>query len=435
MRKLLLSLIYGVIFITTPLQAGLVIDITEGVEGALPIAVSPFAISANGKKLTDIAALIRSDLRRSGLFSPLPVNQLPATPNMKTDINFQRWKGSGAENLVVGDIQLMGTNQYQVRFKMYDIYTKQQILGSRFNVTKAKLRRSGHKISDLIYEKLTGVRGDFDTLLTYIVASSGKKKTYTLMVADSDGFNEQTILRSRHPMMSPSWSPNGKRLAYVSFEKGRSVVYIQELRTGKRKVIASYKGINSSPRWSPDGRRIAVSLSKDGNAEIYILYVNSGVSQRITRHYGIDTEPEWSPDGKKLIFTSDRGGKVQLYEIKVGSKGRAGNPKRLTFEGKFNARGSYSPDGKSITYVTRENGAFRIASMTLANNSVVVLTQSRLDESPDFSPNGKSIIYATELRGRGVLQIVPIDGGVSPQRLRVSSGDVREPSWSGYRVN
>ncbi|MFK5892648.1 MAG: Tol-Pal system beta propeller repeat protein TolB [Pseudomonadota bacterium] len=434
-------LIFMVSFIFAgSLHAGLVIDITEGVEGALPIAVSPFLMPDNavvkktGQGLTDIASVIRNDLRRSGLFSPLSVNQLPASPTIKSTINFQRWKGSGTENLVVGDIKRMGKNHYEVSFKMYDIYTKQQILSSRFNATKAKLRRVAHKISDLIYEKLTGVKGDFDTLLCYIVARGSKNKSYTLMVSDSDGFNEQTILRSKHPLMSPSWSPNGKRLAYVSFEKRRSIVYVQELKTGKRKIVASYKGINSSPRWSPDGKRIAVALSKDGNAEIYIIYVNSGVTQRITRHYGIDTEPQWTPDGKKLIFTSDRGGKVQLYEINVGSKGRAGNPRRLTFEGKYNARGSYSPDGESITYITRENGAYRVAIMTLANASIAVLTQSKLDESPSFSPNGKSIIYATQLRGKGVLQIVPVDGGVSPQRLRVNSGDVREPSWSGFRI-
>ena len=428
-------LTYLICFVfSASLQAGLVIDITDGVEGALPIAISPFSMPVKAAGTTDIASVIRYDLRRSGLFNPLSVNQLPASPTMESTINFQRWKGSGAENLVVGDIKILGTNQYEVSFKMYDIYTKQLILGSRFNASKAKLRRVAHKISDLIYEKLTGDKGDFDTLLSYIVASGGKKKSYTLMISDSDGFNEQTILRSRHPLMSPSWSPNGKRLAYVSFEQKRSIVYIQELKTGKRKIIASFKGINSAPRWSPDGKRLAVALSKDGNAEIYIIYINSGVVQRITRHYGIDTEPEWSPDGKKLIFTSDRGGKVQLYEINVGSKGRSGNPRRLTFEGSFNARGSYSPDGKSITYITRENGSYRVAVMNLANAGIAILTQSKLDESPDFSPNGKSIIYATELRGKGVLQIVPVDGGVSPQRLRVNSGDVREPSWSGFRV-
>ena len=269
--------------------------------------------------------------------------------------------------------------------------------------------------------------------MAYIVVQGGKVKTYTLMISDSDGFNEQTILRSNDPLMSPSWSPNGKRLAYVSFEKKRSIVYIQELKTGQRKIVASYKGINSTPRWSPDGKRIAITLSKDGNAEIYIIYINSGVIQRITRHYGIDTEPEWSPDGKKIIFTSDRGGKVQLYEINVSSKGRAGNPRRLTFEGRYNARGSYSPDGKMITYINQINGSYRVAVMNLSNGSISILSQSRLDESPDFFLHGKSIIYATELRGKGVLQIVPVDGGMSPQRLRVNSGDVREPSWSGYK--
>jgi len=430
----LISLLsFFILFSVKPLYAGLVIDITEGVEGALPIAIVPFAKPATNINLTDIAAVVRADLRRSGLFSPLAVNQLPALPSTNSDINFQRWKGSGAENLVVGDIKLIAKDKYEVSVKMFDIYTKQRIFGSRLVAKKKNLRRVAHKISDLIYEKLTGNKGDFDTLLAYIVVKGGKVKTYSLMISDSDGFNEQTILRSKDPLMSPAWSPNGKRMAYVSFEKKRSIIYIQELKTGKRKIIASYKGINSTPRWSPDGKRIAVSLSKDGNAEIYIIYINSGVLQRITRHYGIDTEPEWSPDGKKLIFTSDRGGKVQLYEINISSKGRSGNPRRLTFEGKYNARGSYSPDGQAITYVSQINGSYRIAVMNLSNGSIDILSQSRLDESPDYSPNGKSIIYATELRGKGVLQIVPIDGGISPQRLRVNAGDVREPAWSGYK--
>lgn len=412
--------------------AGLIIDITEGVEGALPMAIVPFS-----KKplpaLEDISAIVRQDLRRSGLFSPLALNQLPEQPLLGEPVNFQRWKGSGAENLVLGSISAQSAGRYEIRFKMYDVYTRQQVLGARFIANKKHFRRVAHKISDKIYEKLTGVKGDFDTLITYVVATGGRNKTYTLFVADVDGMNEKVILRSRHPIMSPAWSPNGKRLAYVSFERGRSIVYIQELRTGRRQIVARYKGINSAPRWSPDGKRLAVSLSRDGNPEIYILYINSGVKQRITRHYGIDTEPNWSPDGKKLVFTSDRGGRPQIYEIPVNARGRAGNPRRLTFEGNYNARASYAPNGRQITFVNREQGAYRIAVMDLRDKNMRVLTQSTLDESPDFSPNGKSIIYATQVRGKGVLKVVPVDGVAPPQRLQVTYGDVREPAWSGFR--
>jgi len=424
-------------FLISQTASSIEIVVNEGAEGALPIAIVPFAWKNNNQPgKTDIAAVIRADLRRSGMFSPLAVNTLPARPNLDTPINYERWRGTSAENLVIGDITATSGDRYEVRFKMFDVYTKQQILAYRFSISKRNIRRVAHQISDMIYEKLIGVRGAFDTLIAYVIANNDlkrNKRTYTLAVAESDGFNEQIVLRSKQPIMSPAWSPSGKRLAYVSFEKGRSIIYIQELKTGKRKQVSSFKGINSAPRWSPDGKRLAISISKDGNAEVYILYINSGVLQRITNHYGIDTEPDWAPDGKSIVFTSDRGGKPQLYQINIGPRGRAGNPHRLTFEGNYNSRGSHSPDGNFITYITRENGSFRVASMNLKNGAIQILTQSRLDESPSFSPNGKLIIYATELRGRGVLEVVSVDGALSPQRLRVRSGDVRDPAWSGFR--
>ncbi len=425
-------LAFSLFFASLSATAGLIIDITDSVEGALPIAIVPFShrplVGAE-----DIAAIIRSDLRRSGMFAPLATNQLPERPLLGENIRFQRWRGTGADKLIVGHIRKIDADRFEISFKMFDIFTQKQQLGSKYVVKRKNMRRVAHKISDLIYQKLTGIRGDFDTLITYVVATGGKKKQYTLYIADSDGMNEKVILRSNDPIMSPSWSPNGKRLAYVSFEKGRSIVYIQELRTGRRQILAQFKGINSAPRWSPDGKRIALSLSRDGNPEIYIIYINSGVKQRITRHYGIDTEPDWSPDGRKLVFTSDRGGRAQIYEIAVSERGRMGNPRRLTFEGNYNARASYSPDGKQIVYITRENGAYRVAVMELGSKSVNILTSSRLDESPDFSANGNSIIYATQVRGKGVLKVVPVYGGVSPQRLQVAYGDVREPSWSNFR--
>jgi len=436
MRLYKLLFIFLLILISRT-AASIEIVVNEGSEGALPIAIAPFVWKNNFQPgVVDTAAVIRADLRRSGLFKPLAVNTLPARPGLDSPINFERWRGSSAENLVVGDITATVADRYEIRFKMFDIYTKQQVLAYRFSVKKRNIRRAAHQISDMIYEKLIGVRGAFDTLIAYVIANNDlkrKKRTYTLAVSESDGFNEQIILRSKQPIMSPAWSPSGKRLAYVSFEKGRSIIYIQELKTGKRKQVSAFKGINSAPRWSPDGKRLAIAISKDGNAEVYILYVNSGVLQRITNHYGIDTEPDWAPTGKSLVFTSDRGGKPQLYQINVGPRGRAGNPQRLTFEGKYNSRGSHSPDGKHITYITKDNGSFRVASMNLKSGYVQILTQSRLDESASFSPNSKSVIYATELRGRGVLEVVSVDGALSPQRLRVRSGDVRDPSWSGFR--
>ena len=416
--------------------AVLEVEVKGGFQSANPIAVVPFAWSQAGRAPVDIADIVRADLARSGIFSPLNLNQLPERPKLGETINFPRWKNTEAEQLVIGSIADVGQGRYEIKFQMFDIFSGQEILGYRYNVTPKNLRRAAHQISDKIYEKLTHTRGAFDTLIAYVVVNNNvdaKKRVYTLAVADSDGYGEQIILKSRKPIMSPAWSPNGKRLAYVSFEKDRSIIYVQELQSGQRKLVAQFKGINSAPRWSPDGKRLAMTLSKDGNSEIYVMYIASGVLQRITNHYSIDTEPAWAPDGRSLIFTSDRSGKPQIYQIAVGQQGRSGNPKRLTYEGNYNSRASFSPDGKFLTLITREQGQFRVGILELANRYLQVLTRSKLDESPSFSPNGKMILYATELRGRGILEAIAVDGSNSPQRLRVLSGDVREPAWSPYR--
>lgn len=437
MRTRLFSLLFlYLLFFVNQAFALLEVDITGGFKSATPIAVVPFSWSQSGKAPVDIASVISSDLTRSGVFSPLSFNRLPERPKMDGAINFPRWKNTEAENLVLGQVVAIGQGRYDVKFKMLDIYTGRNSLEFQYNVTRKDLRRVAHQISDKIFQELTRSRGAFDTLIAYVVVKNdvnANKRVYTLAVADSDGYNEQIILKSRKPIMSPAWSPNGKRLAYVSFEKNRSIVYMQELKSGKRKTIAQFKGINSAPVWSPDGKRLAMTLSKDGNSEIYVMYTASGVLQRITNHYGIDTEPAWSPDGRSLIFTSDRAGKPQIYQIAISQQGRAGSPKRLTYEGDYNAGASFSPDGKSLVFITRERGSFRVATLELATRYLQVLTHSQLDESPSFSPNGKMILYATELRGRGILEAIAVDGSNSPQRLRVLSGDVREPAWSPYR--
>lgn len=436
-RSTLLPLLFSyLLFFVNPAFAVLEIDISGGFQSADPIAVVPFTWSKTGKAPVDIASVIISDLARSGVFSPLSINQLPERPKIDGAINFPRWKNTGAENLVIGQITEVGQGRYDVKFKMLGIFTGQKSLEYQFNVEGKNLRRVAHQISDKIFQELTHSRGAFDTLIAYVVVNNdvnAKKRVYTLAVADSDGYGEQVILKSRKPIMSPTWSPNGKRLAYVSFEKNRSIVYIQELKSGKRQTVAQFKGINSAPAWSPDSKRLALTLSKDGNSEIYVMYTASGVLQRITNHYGIDTEPSWAPDGRSLIFTSDRAGKPQIYHVKIAQQGRTGNPKRLTYEGDYNAGASFSPDGKSLVFITREKGSFRVAILGLASRYVQVLTRSKLDESPSFSPNGKMVLYATELRGRGILEAIAVDGSHSPQRLRVLSGDVREPAWSPYR--
>ena len=434
-RAVVLLWIY-LLFISSPAYAVLEVEIKGGFQSANPIAIVPFAWPQSGSAPVDIAQIVRSDLARSGIFSPLKLNQLPERPALGGNINFNRWKNTAAEQLVVGAITPVGQDLYEVKFQMLDVFSRQEMVAYRYTVKKNQLRRVAHQISDKIYARLTHTRGAFDTLIAYVVVKNdpgSKKRTYTLAVADSDGFGEQIILKSRKPIMSPSWSPNGKRLAYVSFEKDRSIIYLQELKTGQRKVLAQFKGINSAPAFAPDGRRLALTLSKDGNSEIYIMYIASGVLQRITRHYSIDTEPSWSPDGRSIIFTSDRAGKPQIYQIAVGPQGKAGNPRRLTYEGDYNSNASYSPDGKHITLITRVQGQYRVATLDLNTGYLQVLTHSSLDESPSFAPNGKMILYATELRGRGILEAIAVDGSNSPQRLRVLSGDVREPAWSPYR--
>lgn len=417
-------------------NAVLEIEVEGGFQSANPIAIVPFSWAQTGKAPVDIAQIVRADLARSGMFSPLNLSQLPERPEMGGSINFSRWKNTEAEQLVIGSITSVGQELYEVKFQMLDIFSGREILGYRYNVKQKNLRRVAHQISDKIYENLTHSRGAFDTLIAYVVVnndSNAKNRIYTLAVADSDGYGEQIILKSRKPIMSPSWSPNGKRLAYVSFEKNRSIVYVQELKSGKRKTVAQFKGINSAPRWSPDGKRLAMTLSKDGNSEIYVMYLASGVLQRITNHYSIDTEPAWAPDGRSLVFTSDRAGKPQIYQVSISQQGRVGHPKRLTYEGSYNSRATFSPDGHSLALITRDQGHFRVAILDLASRQLQILTRSRLDESPSFAPNGKMVLYATELRGRGILEAIAVDAGNSPQRLRVLSGDVREPAWSPYR--
>ncbi|QEP43149.1 Tol-Pal system beta propeller repeat protein TolB [Ectothiorhodospiraceae bacterium BW-2] len=419
------------LLLTANLEARLQIEITAGVESAVPIAIVPFA--ATEALPEDIAAIISNDLARSGQFAPLAAAKLPARPSEGSDIEFEQWRTLGVDHIVVGQVS-RGGEGYTVRFQLFDLHRGRQLTGYALPVGSASgLRQAAHQVSDLVYEQLTGIKGVFNTHIIYVTSHDGAKgRVFELKLADSDGFNEKTILTSSQPLLSPAWSPDGKQIAYVSFEGKRSEVYLQDVARGSREKIAAFEGLNSAPTFSPDGRKLALTLSKDGNAEIYLLDIATKQLQRLTRSYAIDTEPAFSPDGRTLVFTSDRGGQPQIYRLRLdGSYRVMGRPERLTFEGSYNASAVFAPDGKQLALVHRYRESFRIALLDIESYALRILTDSSLDESPAFAANGTMIIYATEEGGRGVLQVVAVDGGAR-QRLGLAQGDVREPAWSPY---
>ncbi len=411
-------------------QARLVIEITEGIEGALPIAVVPFADEAVSENR--VSQIVSADLARSGHFAPIPTAKMSSHPHQGSEIDFAAWRKLGVEHLVVGKVGKRGKSALQVQFQLFDVVSGAQLVGYSIPTVSSRLRQVAHQISDLIFEKLTGQKGAFNTHVAYVtVERTGGKTINRLAVADADGHNEQIILTSKQPLLSPAWAPDGLRLAYVSFEGGRSELFVQDITTGKRVKLASFSGLNSAPAWSPEGRRLAMTLSRDGNPEIYLIDLDSRALSRITRSHAIDTEAAWAVDGRSLIFTSDRGGKPQIYQVELNGNRAKGRPQRLTFESEYSARASFSPDGRRLVFVSGEGNRFRIAVQDMETGAMRVVTGNRLDESPSFAPNGKMIIYATEHNGRGILEAVSVDGR-SHQRLGVSQGDVREPAWSPF---
>ena len=416
-----------------PAQAAIRIEITQGVDGALPIAIVPLAWEVEGSPAPlDLASVISADLARTGRFKPIPPEAQPQSGAAAQKPDFALWRTEGIDYVVVGRVGRNNTEKggaYFIRFQLFDVLRGSQQLGYSIPVPADQLRRAGHRIADMVYEKLTGQPGAFSTRIAYITEIRDKgTPRYRLMVADSDGENEVDVVTSLQPLMSPSWSPDGRKLAYVSFESKFPQVFVQEVASGKREIVSQRGGINGAPAWSPDGTKLALTLSSsEGNPDIYILELRSKKLTRLTASPAIDTEPSWFPDGRRLAFTSDRGGAPQVYVVDADGQGT----RRLSFEGEWNARPVVAPDGRSLALITREDDKFRVALLDLESGSLRVLTEGRLDESPSFAPNSSMILYATEHNDRGILSAVSVDGRVR-QRLALTVGDVREPAWSPY---
>jgi TolB protein len=419
--RLLLAVIFSLVSASAGAQ--LSIEITGAGAQRTPIAIVPFAgEAAVGTSLT---AIVRADLERSGLFRGLEVPPMSPAPTENTPVNYGEWRSRLADAVVVGSVGTAADGRYEVRFRVFDV-VKQAPLGAiAYLFTKDNARAAAHRIADFVYEKITGEKGVFSTQIAYVVRRGA---TYELQIADADGERAQYLLRSNEPIISPVWSPDGRRIAYVSFESKKPIVYVHHVSENKRQVVASFRGSNSAPAWSPDGKTIAVVLSVEGGSQIYLINSDgSGPRRRISNSQSIDTEPRYSPDGKQLYFTSDRGGSPQIYRMSA----TGGEAQRVTFRGSYNVTPRPSPDGRVLAYVTRDSGKFQVALMDLANQQVQVITDSDRDESPSFAPNGRMILLATVIGGRGVLSAVSADGRIK-QRLPYAGGDVREPSWGPF---
>ena len=425
----------------TSAMAQLEIEIRRGVARPVPIAVVPFAwepapASPGGAAAAaraapfDVAALVARDLGSSGRFAPIPVADMLSQPSRPTEVRLDDWRILDVDVLVIGRLTEERPGQYSITFQLFDVLRGEQLLGYRMDSTEDQLRASSHRVADMIFERLTGIPGVFATRIAYINEQrNGDNRRYRLIVADADGENAQVIADSPRPLMSPAWSPDGRRLAYVSFEGDQSAIYVQTLRTGTRERVSARPGINGAPAFSPDGRRLALTLSRDnGNLEVFTLDLATQVLTQLTNDPAIDTEPTWSADGRSIYFTSDRGGSAQIYRVGTDPGMR---PQRITFEGVYNARARVSPDGAQLAVVHQAGQGFRIAVVDPSNGLTQVLTDGRLDESPAFAPNGAQIIYATRDGGRGVLASVTTDGRIQ-QEIASVAGDVREPVWSPF---
>jgi TolB protein len=409
-------------------EAQLEIEIISGNPSALPIAIVPFEWrDPSPPPITSVDEIISGDLYRSGMFDPMEVADMAERPVDEEAIRFGTWRLLKVDYIVIGKVRRPASGEgHELVYQLFDVHTQEQLLSRITTVGPGDLRFGAHRVADAIYEALTGVPGAFSTRIAYVTASGiGNGIRYELVVADADGFGPQSIVGSPEPLLSPAWSPDGRRLAYVSFEQGNSAIYVQDVASGARELISSGTGINGAPAFSPDGSKMALTLSRTGNPEIHVRDMATGRTQQITQHWSIDTEPVWSPDGRYIYFTSDRGGRPQIYRVPPSG----GNPERVTLEGDYNARASMAPDGRKIAVAQGRGNEYRIAVWDIETERFTILTPGKLDESPSFAPNGSMILYATREGERGVLSAVSADGNVR-QRLILSEGDVREPAWS-----
>lgn len=430
MRKnILFALFVACITMALPVRAQLVIEITSGADQLLPIAVVPFGYSGTSPLPEDVAGVVESDLQRSGVFEAIPRENMLSLPNSSQNVFYRDWRLLKADYVLVGGVENNGNGTYRISYELLNVLTQSRV-GKReaLDVKPSNFRDAAHFISDKIYEQLTGIRGAFSTRILYVTSEGDRAApTYKLQVADADGHRPQVIVSSKEPILSPSWSRDGRNIAYVMFRNRRPSIFIQELASGKQQQLTQFRGLNGAPAWSPDGKKLALVLSKDNNPEIYTLDIATRRLERMTNHYSIDTEPTWEPDGQGIIFTSDRGGNPQIYRLDVRTK----NVERVTFEGNSNTRARMTPDGRYLVTVQKNDGNYHVALQDMNTGRVQILTETYLDESPSIAPNGSMVMYATSDRGKGILSVVSVDGLVK-YRLPSAQGDVREPAWSPY---